>query len=122
MLYQQECYEIVGAAMKVYNTLGPGFLEAVYHEALEIEFDKCKILFDSEKSIDIFYDGVCLKQKYRPDFFCMNKIIVEIKAQSQLDNANVAQVINYLHATKMRLGLLINFGNPNVLEWRRIVL
>ena len=52
----------------------------------------------------------------------MNKIIVEIKAQSQLDNANVAQVINYLHATKMRLGLLINFGNPNVLEWRRIVL
>ena len=71
MLYQQECYEIVGVAMKVYNTLGPGFLEAVYHEALEIEFDKCKILFDSEKSIDIFYDGVCLKQKYRPDFFCM---------------------------------------------------
>ena len=110
MLYQQECYEIVGAAMKVYNTLGPGFLEAVYHEAIEIEFDKRKILFDSEKSID------------RPDFFCMNKIIVEIKAQSQLDNANVAQVINYLHATKMRLGLLINFGNPNVLEWRRIVL
>ena len=108
--------------MKVYNTLGLGFLEAVYHEALEIEFDKRKILFDSEKNIDIFYDGVCLKQKYRPDFFCKNKIIVEIKAQSQLDKANVAQVINYLHATKMRLGLLINFGNPNVLEWRRIVL
>lgn len=122
LVYKNERYKIVGAAFKVYNTLGHGFLEAVYQEALEIEMQRQGIPYEREKELKIIYDGVELKQTYRADFVCYGKIILELKAVSELDDAHRAQVYNYLHATGMRLGLLLNFGNSEELEKMRIVL
>ena len=122
IIYKEESYKIVGAAFKVYNGLGPGFLEAVYQEALEIEFQRQGIPFEREKDIKIFYEGIELKQSYRADFVCYDKIIVELKAVSSLDDAHHAQVYNYLHATGFKLGILLNFGYSEGLEKDRIVL
>ena len=122
IIYKEESYKIVGAAFKVYNGLGPGFLEAVYLEALEIEFQRQGIPYEREKDIKIFYDGIELKQSYRAVFVCYDKIIVELKAVSSLDDAHHAQVYNYLHATGFKLGILLNFGYSEGLEKDRIVL
>lgn len=121
LYYKQECFEIVGAAMHVYNILGHGFLEAVYQEALEIEFNKRNIPYVREKELSISYDGVLLKQTYKADFVCYDKIIVELKAVQNLEDSHRAQVHNYLHATNFKLGILLNFGNSVELEWERIV-
>ena len=122
IVYSQESYKIIGAAFNVYNTLGHGFLEAVYQECLELEFKKQGIPYDREKEIKIYYDGQELKQNNRADFVCYDKIIVELKAVSELDEAHHAQVYNYLHATNMKLGILLNFGSSEGLEKDRIVL
>lgn len=122
IIFKEESYEVVGAALKVYNTLGHGFLEAVYQEALEIEFQRRGIPYEREKELKIMYDGVELKQTYKADFVCFGKIIVELKAVSDLDDAHRSQVYNYLHATGYRLGLLLNFGCSDELEKERIVL
>jgi GxxExxY protein len=119
--YKEECYKVIGAAMQVYNTLGAGFLEAVYQEALEIELSKRDIPFEREKELTITYDGIQLQQTYRADFVCYDKMIVELKAVSELDDAHRAQVHNYLKATGYKLGLLINFCNPDELKYERIV-
>ena len=119
--YKEECYKVIGAAMKVYNTLGAGFLEAVYQEALEIELSKRDIPFEREKELTITYDGIQLQQTYRADFVCYDKMIVELKAVSELDDAHRAQVHNYLKATGYKLGLLINFCEPDELKYERIV-
>ena len=122
IVFKEESYKIVGAAFKVYNTLGHGFLEAVYQEALEIELRRQGISYEREKELKIVYDGVELKQTYKADFVCYGKIIVELKAVSALDDAHRAQVYNYLHATGLKMGLLLNFGNAEELERQRIVL
>lgn len=122
VIYKQESYNIVGAAFDVYNKLGPGFLESVYQECLEIELKKREIPYEREKDIQIFYDGVKINQSYRADFVCYDKIIIELKAISSLEDAHRAQVYNYLRATGYKLGLLLNFGNPQGLEKERIVL
>lgn len=122
IVYSQESYKIVGAAFQVYNTLRHGFLEAVYQEALEIEFQRQEIPYEREKELKIRYDGVELKQTYRADFVCYGKIIVELKAVSKLDEAHLSQVYNYLHATGCKLGLLLNFGNSDHIQIERIVL
>jgi GxxExxY protein len=122
IIYKEESYKIVGAAFKVYNNLGHGFLEAVYQGALEIEFQRQGIPYEREKELKIMYDGVELKQTYKADFVCYGKIIVELKAVSNLDDAHRSQVYNYLHATGYRLGLLLNFGCSDELEKERIVL
>ena len=122
IVYKEESYKIVGAAFKVYNNLGHGFLEAVYQEALEIEFQRQGIPFEREKELRILYDGVELKQTYKADFVCYGKIIVELKAVSELCDAHRSQVYNYLHATGYKLGLLLNFGCSDELEKERIVL
>ena len=119
--YKEECYKVIGAAMQVYNTLGAGFLEAVYQEALEIELSKRDIPFEREKELTITYDGIQLQQTYRADFVCYDKIIVELKAVSELDDAHRAQVHHYLKATGYKLGLLINFCDPDELKYERIV-
>jgi GxxExxY protein len=119
--YKDECYKIVGAAMYVYNVLGAGFLEAVYQEALELEFQRCDIPYEREKEITINYDGQELKQKYKADFVCYDDIIVELKAVDELNDVHRAQVHNYLRATKNKLGVLVNFGGLNELEYERIV-
>ena len=122
IIYKDESYKIIGAAFKVYNTLGPGFLEAVYQEALEIEFQRQGIPYEREKELKISYDGIELKQTYKSDFVCFGKIIVELKAVSSLDEVHRSQVYNYLHATGYKLGLLLNFGSATELEKDRIVL
>ena len=122
IIYKEESYKIVGAAFDVYNKLGHGFLEAVYQEALEIEFQRRNIPYEREKELKIIYDGVELKQTYKADFVCYEKIIVELKAVSELDDAHRSQVYNYLHATGYKLGLLYNFGCSDELEKERIVL
>ena len=122
LLYSDESYKINGAAFQVYNTLGHGFLEAVYQEALEIEFKKRNIPYEREKELKIVYDGIELKQTYKADFVCFGKIIVELKAVSTLDDAHRSQVYNYLHATGHKLGLLYNFGCSDGLEKDRIII
>ena len=122
IILQEESYKIVGAAFKVYNKLGHGFLESVYQEALEIEFKRQGIPNEREKELKIQYDGIELKQTYKADFVCFGKIIVELKAVSVIDDAHRSQVYNYLHATGYKLGLLLNFGYPDGLEHERIVI
>lgn len=122
LIYNEQSYKINGAAFHVYNTLGHGFLEAVYQEALEIEFKKRNIPYEREKELKIIYDGVELKQTYKADFVCYDKIIVELKAVSDLDDAHRSQVYNYLRATGYKLGLLYNFGCSLELEKERIVI
>ena len=107
--------------MEVYNQLGHGFLEAVYQEALEMEFKLRGIPYEREKEITITYKGETLKQTYKADFVCYGKIIVELKAVSELDDSHRSQVYNYLHATGYNLGLLLNFGYSSGLEHHRIV-
>ena len=121
IVYSKESYDIIGAAFEVYNQLGHSFLEAVYQEALEIELKKRGIPFEREKDIKIYYQGTELKQSYRADFVCHDKIIVELKAVSYLDRAHQAQVYNYLKATGYKLGILLNFGCAEGLERERIV-
>ena len=122
LLYSDLTYAINGAAFHVYNQLGHGFLEAVYQEALDIEFQRRNIPYEREKELKITYDGVELKQTYKADFVCYGKIIVELKAVSELDDAHRSQVYNYLHATGFKLGLLLNFGCSDELEKERIVI
>ena len=122
LIYPKECYAIIGAAMQVYNTLGSGFLEAVYQEALEIEFQKRNIPYEREKELKITYREVELRQTYKADFVCYGEIIVELKAVHELDDVHRAQVINYLHITQCKLGILLNFGHPDELQFERLVL
>ena len=121
LIYNQESYAINGAAMEVYNQLGHGFLEAVYQEALEKEFQLRGIPFEREKLLTIRYKGENLQQTYKADFVCYGKIIVELKAVSELDDAHRSQVYNYLHATGFRLGIILNFGSYDGLERERII-
>ena len=121
LIYSEERYAINGAAMEVYNQLGHGFLEPVYQEALEKEFLLRGIPFEREKLLTISYKGEKLKQTYKADFVCYGKIIVELKAVSELTDAHRSQVYNYLHATGFRLGIILNYGFSNGLERERIV-
>ena len=121
LIYSEESYAINGAAMEVYNQLGHGFLEPVYQEALEKEFLLRGIPFEREKLLTISYKGEKLKQTYKADFVCYGKIIVELKAVSELTDAHRSQVYNYLHATGFRLGIILNYGFSNGLERERIV-
>lgn len=121
LLYEEETGKILKACMNVFNELGNGFLEAVYQEALAIEFEEMHIPFERETKIDIFYKGKKLDKEYYADFICYDKIIVELKAISKLVNANKAKVINYLHGTKLLVGLLVNFGESS-LKWERFTL
>jgi len=121
LIYKDEVYSIVGAAMDVYNNLGSGFLEAVYQEAIEIETASRKIPALPEQKLYIEYKGMPLKKFYEADLICYEKIIVEIKAMDKLTSREEAQILNYLKATGMQVGILINFGAHNDLEWKRLV-
>ncbi len=122
IIRKEDSYKIVGAAMEVFNQLGHGFLEAVYQEALEREFKSRGIPYEREKELTIYYKGEPLEQTYKADFICYEDIIVELKAVTILQDSHRSQVYNYLRATKNKLGLLINFGNSDGLEWERKVL
>ena len=115
---KEKTYNIRGAIFEVSNTLGAGFLEKVYQEALEIEFRIRGIPYEREKHLTIEYKGHVLQHDYFADFVCYGDIIVELKAVEELCSQHEAQVLNYLSITKKSLGLLVNFGTPKV-EIRR---
>ncbi len=116
----QRTYQIIGAAIEVHKELGSGFLEAVYQEALEKEFTHQEIPYKSQPLVRIEYKGKPLKKTYEPDFICFDEVIVEIKAMDKLSGVEHAQIINYLKASMLKLGLLINFGAKS-LEHKRFV-
>ena len=120
LLYEEETYKIIGAAMEVHRELGCGFLEAVYQEALEKEFYLQHIPYKREMPLPVYYKNELLQKTYIADFVCYDKIIVELKALSGLNNEHEAQILNYLKAVKLRVGLLINFGGKS-LENKRMV-
>lgn len=106
--------------MEVHKELGSGFLEAVYHEALSLELDTKLIPYVHEREMNISYKGLQLNKKYIADFVCYDKIILEVKAINEISSIHVSQVLNYLKATNMRLGILVNFGS-NKLQYKRII-
>ncbi len=121
IILKDESYRVMGACFEVYNEKGCGFFEAVYHECLEIEFGLLGIPFASFSELSLSDKGHTLKKRYQPDFVCFDKIILEIKAVSELRDEHRAQVHNDLKATGMRLGLLVNFGSQRKLDYERIV-
>ena len=118
MQYEELTHRIIGCAMKVHSTLGSGFQEVIYQRALDIEMSKQHLDFAREMEMTIFYEGIDIGTR-RVDFFVADKIMVELKAVSVLNDAHLAQAINYLEAYKMHIGLLINFGAKS-LEFKRV--
>ena len=110
IIYKEECYQIQGAIFEVYREMGSGFLEAVYQECLEKELRLKSIPFFAQKELPLNYKGEKLSQTYQPDLICYGKIIVELKAVKEIGPEHKAQVINYLKASGLKLGLLVNFG------------
>jgi GxxExxY protein len=119
-LFKDESYKIIGACMQVHNNLGPGFLEAVYEEALEKEFLMLNLPYLKQAKLNIYYNNEKLDKTYRADFICFDKIIVEIKAVSIVPMAFYNQLRNYLKATNLELGILINFGESSLI-YKRIL-
>lgn len=122
IIYREESYRIMGACFEVYREKGCGFLEAVFQECLEIEFTTQEIHYVAHPALGLSYKGLQLKQTYSPDFVCLGKIVLEIKAVSKLCDEHRAQVHNYLRATGHRLGILANFGHFPRLEYERIAM
>ena len=117
-ILSDESFAIIGACMAVHRELGCGFLEAIYQEALEVEFKLRKIPFVREMKLQVYYKNEVLKKCYYADFICYGDIILELKATSGLEAVHEAQLINYLNATNHRVGLLINFGQPSLQQKR----
>jgi len=122
LVYPEESYKIMGACFEVYREKGCGFHEATYQECLEIELALQGIPFEAKKKLRLTYKGHELSTSFVPDLVCYGKIVVELKAVDTLADAHEAQVLNYLHATGMQLGLLVNFGHYPKLQARRIAL
>lgn len=119
--FAEESYRIRGAVFEVYREMGCGFLEAVYQECLAKEFALQGIPFIAQRELLLEYKGETLVQTYKPDFICYDRIIIELKAVKELANEHRAQVHNYLKATGLELGLLVNFGHYPKAEIERIV-
>ena len=119
---KDEVYAVIGAAIEVHRQLGPGFLEAVYQEAMERELEDRGIAYSSQEPLSIRYKGKPLESHYFADLLCFGQIIVELKALNRLSGTEESQVLNYLKATGLKVGLLINFGSHGRLEWKRLVM
>ena len=122
LVYAEETFAIRGAVFEVYRIMGCGFLEPVYQECLEKEFRHRGIPFLAQEELKLTYKEEPLEQIYKPDFICFGKIIVELKAAKEIAPEHKAQLINYLKATQMKLGLLVNFGSYPRAEIERMVL
>jgi len=122
IIYKDESFLVYGAIFEVYKELGSGFLEAVYQECLSREFVRQKIPFTAQPELTIWYKDEPIAQTYKPDFVCYDKIIVEIKAITELSPIHRAQVLNYLKITKMKLGLLVNFCSYPKVQIERLTL
>ena len=122
VLFKEESYAIQGAVFEVHREMGSGFLEAVYQECLDIEFRRRNIPFEAQKNLSLTYRGEPLQQMYRADFVCFDAIVVELKAVRDIAPEHMAQMLNYLKATGLHLGLLVNFGPHPKAQIARIVL
>ena len=121
LIYKDEAFKIIGCCMEVHRELGKGHDEVIYKDALEIEFQRQGITFKREQEFKLTYKGVILPHKYFADFVVMDKIILEAKAIECLTDSHVKQTLNYLAASKLKLGLLVNFGEDS-LNYKRVVL
>jgi GxxExxY protein len=121
-LYQREGYEFMAAAFAVYNEIGSGFLEEVYQESLELELAERGMAFVSQPRLVLHYKGQPLAKQYQADLIVLGEILVELKAVKTLAPEHEAQLINYLKATRKRVGYLVNFGASPRLQWKRFVL
>jgi GxxExxY protein len=121
ILYKKESYNIIGKCFETHNNLGAGFLEIVYKDALEYEFRLASIPFKREVEYEVNYKGIILPHKFFADFVVYNKIILEVKAINVITDAHIAQTINYLKVSGLKLGLLVNFGDIK-LNYNRLVL
>ena len=121
LILKEEVYAIVGVAMDVHTTLGSGFLEPVYQEVMEIESTSRGLPFVSQKVLQIRYKDHVLKKEYIADLIYFDQVIVELKALDRLSGREESQLLNYLKATGMKVGVLINFGSHPKLEWKRLV-
>ena len=119
LLFKEESYKIIGAAMEVHRLLGCGFVEPVYQEALEKEFVLRGIPYEREKELSVSYKGSQLSKTFKADFVCYGKIILELKAVKEFADEHYAQIYNYLRASGLDLGLLINFGSASI-EFERV--
>ena len=119
---KDEVYQIMGAAFEVHSEKGHGFVEPVYQECMEIELRTRSIPFEWQKELTLFYHGQRLQQTYIPDLICYGQILVELKAVKDLGNEHRAQLLNYLRTSKIKVGLLINFGQHAGVQWERFVL
>ena len=119
---KEEVYQIMGAAFEVHSEKGHGFVEPVYQECMEIELRTRSIPFESQKELTLFYHGQRLQQTYIPDLICYGQIIIELKAVKDLADEHRAQLLNYLRASKIKVGLIINFGQHTGVQWERMVL
>jgi GxxExxY protein len=122
LLLKDEVYAIIGAAIDVHKELGSGFLEAVYQEAMEFELVSRQIPFEPQKELCIYYKGQCLQKKYFADLVCFGTVLVELKAMDRIGSKEESQMLNYLKATGLRVGVIINFGDAGRLDWKRMVL
>ena len=121
-LFKEEVFRIIGAAIEVHKELGSGFLESVYEEAMKYESEDRQIPFESQVNIPVYYKGKKLEKEFIVDYIGYRGIIVEFKCIPKLTKVEEAQIINYLKATRFKVGLLINFGSHGKLEWKRYVL
>ena len=122
ILFKDECYAIQGAIFEVYREMGCGFLESVYQECLERELRSRNIPFITQPDLRLTYKGELLQQTFKPDLICYSQIIVELKAVKAIAPEHIAQVINYLKATGIKLGLLVNFGDYPKATVKRLAL
>ena len=121
LIYREETFKIIGMCMEVHRGLGKGHDEVIYKEALEHECAWQQVPFSREKHYQIQYKTVILPHSYRADFVVFDKILLEAKAVECLTDSHVKQVLNYLAGSKLKLGLLVNFGEDS-LVWKRVVL
>jgi GxxExxY protein len=121
LLLKNEVYAIIGAAMAVHSELGSGFAEAIYQESMAIELELRGIQFLPQAELRVMYKGRVLEKFYIADFICFGSVLVEIKALTQMSGTEESQILNYLKATGLRVGLLINFGDQGRLDWHRFV-
>jgi GxxExxY protein len=121
LIYKEDAFKIIGCCMEVHHELGKGHGEIIYKDALEIEFQRQGLGFSREQEYTLAYKGVVLPHKYFADFVVLDKIILEAKAIESLTDSHIKQTLNYLAASKLKLGLLVNFGEDS-LTYKRVVL
>ncbi|PZR29399.1 MAG: GxxExxY protein [Citrobacter freundii] len=120
LIFEKECYKIIGLCMKVHSKMGRGYKEIVYKDALEIEFKRNNIPYEREKKFKVFYDGIQLKRQFIADFIVYGSIILEIKSMSTLTDDCIFQTLNYIKVATLQLGLVITFGAPGLL-FKRVI-